>query len=94
LNLAKPFSKLEALTPTNQIIRQLANAESFVAHFPASSEFPRREGLAGVGMGITRVRTAFPDWFEHVEDVIHAGDRVVTRYTSTGTHQADSPTTI
>jgi steroid delta-isomerase-like uncharacterized protein len=62
-------------------------AADFVAHFPPSSEHPRREGLAGVRMGITRVRTAFPDWFEHVEDLIHAGDKVVTRYTSTGTHR-------
>jgi steroid delta-isomerase-like uncharacterized protein len=62
-------------------------AADFVAHFPPSSEHPRREGLAGVRMGITRVRTAFPDWFEHIEDLIHAGDKVVTRYTSTGTHR-------
>src|SRR5436305_12518850 len=62
-------------------------AGDFVAHFPPSSEFPRREGLAGVRMGIARVRTAFPDWFEHVEDILHAGDKVVTRYTSTGTHR-------
>lgn len=62
-------------------------AADFVAHFPASSEIPERRGLAGVRLGIDRIRTAFPDWHEEVRDLIVEGDRVATRYVSTGTHR-------
>lgn len=62
-------------------------AADFVAHFPPSSELPERRGLDGVRRGIARIRTAFPDWREEVEDLVEEGDRVVSRYTSTGTHR-------
>ena len=38
---------------------------------------------------VTRHRTSFPDWTEHIEDIIAEGDRVVTRWTSRGTHQGE-----
>jgi len=59
----------------------------FTAHWPASSETPTRKGLAGVRYGIERIRTAFPDWTETVLDMLEDGDRVTTRYRSTGTHK-------
>ncbi|MDO1558465.1 ester cyclase [Brevundimonas sp. 2R-24] len=62
-------------------------AEDFLAHWPPSSETPERRGLDGVVYGVKRIRTAFPDWFERVDDVLVDGDRVAVRYTSTGTHQ-------
>ena len=61
-------------------------APNFVAHWPPSSEVPERQGIDGVRFGVTRIRTAFPDWHEQVLDIFGAGDRVVTRYVSTGTH--------
>jgi steroid delta-isomerase-like uncharacterized protein len=62
---------------------------SFAGHWPRSSRLPERRGLDAVRAGIMNTRTAFPDWHEHVEDMIAEGDRVVTRYTSTGTHRGD-----
>jgi len=62
-------------------------ADDFVAHFPPTSELPERRGLDGVRQGISRIRSAFPDWHEEVEDLVEEGDRVVSRYTSRGTHR-------
>ena len=61
-------------------------AEDFVGHFPSTSHLPERLGLDGARQGILRVRTAFPDWHEAIEDMVTEGNTVVTRYTSTGTH--------
>lgn len=62
-------------------------AEDFVAHWPPSSEIPTRRGLDGIRLGVTRIRTAFPDWHEEVVDVFANGDRVASRYISRGTHE-------
>lgn len=61
-------------------------ANDFIAHWPPSSEVPERRGIEGVRFGITRIRTAFPDWHEQVLDIFGSNDRVITRYMSTGTH--------
>lgn len=34
---------------------------------------------------MTRIRAAFPDWREDIEDIVFEGDRIVVRYVSTGT---------
>ena len=62
-------------------------APDFLAHWPASSEVPERRGIDGIRFGVARIRTAFPDWHERVLDVFGSGDRVASRYVSTGTHQ-------
>jgi predicted ester cyclase len=62
-------------------------APDFLAHWPASSEVPERRGIDGIRFGVTRIRTAFPDWHEWVLDVFGPGDSVASRYVSTGTHQ-------
>jgi steroid delta-isomerase-like uncharacterized protein len=64
-------------------------AESFVGHFPATSHLPERLGLDGARQGIQRIRAAFPDWHEAIEDMVTEGNTVVTRYTSTGTHRGE-----
>ena len=64
-----------------------AYAENFVAHWPVSSEVPTRRGIDGVRFGVERIRRAFPDWHEEVLDVFGSGDRVASRYLSTGTHR-------
>jgi steroid delta-isomerase-like uncharacterized protein len=64
-------------------------AESFVGHFPPSSHLPERRGRAGAREGITRIKAAFPDWHEAIEDMVTEGNTVVTRYTSTGTHRGE-----
>jgi steroid delta-isomerase-like uncharacterized protein len=62
-------------------------ARDFIAHWPASSEVPERRGIAGIRFGVERIRRAFPDWHEKVLDLFGSGDRVVSRYLSTGTHR-------
>ena len=42
-----------------------------------------------VEQGITRLRTAFPDLYYTVEDMIAEGDKVVIRFTGRGTHQGE-----
>jgi steroid delta-isomerase-like uncharacterized protein len=62
-------------------------APDFLAHWPASAEVPERRGIDGIRLAVARIRTAFPNWHEHVLDVFGTGDRVASRYVSTGTHQ-------
>src|SRR3989442_3756038 len=64
-------------------------APEFVGHFPSSSQLPERLGHAGVREGIRRIKLAFPDWREDVDEMITEGNRVVTRYTSRGTHRGE-----
>jgi steroid delta-isomerase-like uncharacterized protein len=35
------------------------------------------------------VRDAFPDWHNQIDDLIEAGDRVITRMTWSGTHEGE-----
>jgi predicted ester cyclase len=63
-------------------------APDFSGHFPTGpSRLGELKGHSGVRDAIKRVREAFPDWTETVEDIIIEGDKVVTRYGSTGTHK-------
>ena len=64
-------------------------APDFVGHFPPSSHLPERTGADGAREGITRIKAAFPDWHEAIEDMVTEGNKVVTRYTSTGTHRGE-----
>jgi steroid delta-isomerase-like uncharacterized protein len=43
----------------------------------------------GVKQFVAAYRSAFPDVHMHVEDQVAEGDRVVTRFTGTGTHTGD-----
>ena len=60
-------------------------AENFIGHFPAGTV----RGHAGIRSRVEAHRTAFPDWTEIVEDIIADGDRVVSRFTSSGTNLGD-----
>ena len=64
-------------------------ATDFVRHDPASSNLSGPIGPEGYKQVITFYTTAFPDHHFVVEDMIAEGDRVVTRWTATGTHQGD-----
>ena len=59
-------------------------APDFVGHDPGASDWV---GAAGVKLVVKRVREAFPDFRETVEEVVAEGDKVVTRFTASGTHQ-------
>jgi predicted ester cyclase len=56
----------------------------FIGHFPSGSRLGDLKGQSGVRDAIERVRRAFSDWTETVEDIIIEGDKAVTRYVSTG----------
>jgi steroid delta-isomerase-like uncharacterized protein len=59
--------------------------DDFVCHFIVGPE--EWKGRDGVRKVVTEHRAAFPDWTETIEDFIVDGDKVVTRFTSTGTHK-------
>ena len=57
-------------------------APNFICHFIDGIEW---RGVSGIKAAVASHRTSFPDWHEHVEDIIAEGDRVVIRIHSTGT---------
>ena len=59
----------------------------FISHDPAETQTMR--GPEAVKQSATMYRTAFPDLHLHIEDTISDGDKVVVRWTSTGTHTGD-----
>jgi steroid delta-isomerase-like uncharacterized protein len=58
----------------------------FVCHFIGGTEW---KGIKGLKSEVASHRTAFPDWNEKVDDTIAEGDRVVIRFTSTGTQRGE-----
>lgn len=59
-------------------------APSFASHFIGGFEYA---GLDGAKRSVLETKQAFPDWSEEIVDIITQGDKVVTRYRSTGTHR-------
>ena len=62
-------------------------APEYVGHNPASSQDTR--GPEGVKEFASMFRSAFPDVHFSVEDQVAEGDKVVTRWRGSGTHQGD-----
>lgn len=60
--------------------------EDLVEHVPLPGQGP---GLAGLKDVLRGMRTAFPDMQWTAEEQIAEGDKVVTRFEWTGTHQAE-----
>lgn len=56
----------------------------FVCHFINGIEW---KGIEGAKNEISGHRRSFPDWNEQIVDIIAEGDKVVTRYQSTGTQK-------
>ena len=61
-------------------------AVDFVGYGPGRRVTRGPEALKQI---VTRMRAAFPDLNFTVEDEIAEGDKVVTRWTGTGTHQGE-----
>jgi predicted ester cyclase len=63
-------------------------APHFIAHMPKGwgAGAPGRDGHAGITGAILRLRAAFPDWREEIEDLVIDRDRAAVRYVSTATH--------
>jgi len=61
-------------------------AEDFKEHIPFPGQEPGREGLKFV---LNSMFTGFPDMNWTVHEQIAEGDKIVTRFTWTGTHKGD-----
>lgn len=59
-------------------------APDFVCHFINGIEW---KGINGANNSIASHRKSFPDWKEEIVDMVSEGEKVVTRYKSTGTQQ-------
>lgn len=55
----------------------------FKSHFIGGFEY---SGIEGAKNSVLETKKAFPDWTENIIEIITQGDKVVTRYRSTGTH--------
>ena len=58
----------------------------FIKHIPGSSDIHGPEGLK---QSVNMFRTAFPDCQFTIEDQIAEGDKVVNRWTGSGTHKGE-----
>lgn len=61
-------------------------ADDFVDH--GAPEGPAT-GAAAFAQGVRRTLAAFPDAQNKIDELLAEGDRVVTRWTMTGTHTGD-----
>ncbi len=61
-------------------------AENFVELDPLPGQRQGREGLKAI---VAMLRNAFPDMHWSIDETIAAGEKVVTRFTWTGTHQGE-----
>jgi steroid delta-isomerase-like uncharacterized protein len=61
-------------------------APDFVDHGALPGTLP---GAAGFADGVRRLLAAFPDAHNAIDDIVAEGDRVVVRWTMTGTHTGD-----
>ena len=59
-------------------------ATNYVDHTPMPGASPDLQGLKQF---VTVVTAAFPDWHATTEDMIAEGDKVVVRFTGSGTHK-------
>ena len=61
-------------------------ATNYVYHGPMGMEYKGPEGFKQM---VTMTRTAFPDLHVTIDDMVAEGDKVVSRYTMTGTHKGE-----
>ena len=84
-NKAVVMKSVEALWSRGDLTSADALYDStFVSHNIVGPEW---RGIEGIKDAVRRHRSAFPDWRERVEDIIAEGDRVVIRFTATGTQR-------
>jgi steroid delta-isomerase-like uncharacterized protein len=79
-------SEAELWSKGNLAVANELYSPDFVCHFVIGPEW---KGVQGIKEVVAQHRRSFPDWNETVEDIIGEGDRVVIRFTSTGTQEGD-----
>jgi steroid delta-isomerase-like uncharacterized protein len=62
-------------------------AEDYVGHAPPFPDIVGLQAAKGFAMGY---RQAFPDLLTTTEDLLAEGDKVVARWTTSGTHQGET----
>ena len=75
-------SETELWSKGNLALADELYSPDFVCHFVVGADW---RGLEGIKGEVRRHRISFSDWNEHVDDIIAEGDKVVIRFTSTGT---------
>lgn len=73
----------EVLNRKNFAVLDEIVAEDFVEHIPFPGQGPGREGLR---YAVSLFVKAFPDLHWQIEEQVAEGEKVVTRFTMTGTH--------
>ncbi|SMD42740.1 Predicted ester cyclase [Aquiflexum balticum DSM 16537] len=81
-DIVKNFHRVWSSGQVSELEKILA--PDFVCHFINGIEW---NGIEGAKFSISSHRKIFPDWYEEIVDMVSEGDKVVTRYKSTGTHQ-------
>lgn len=76
----------EVINKKNLNVVNAIVAEDFIEHVPFPGQQPGREGLKFV---LNVMFTAFPDMNWTVHEQIAEGEKVVTRFTWTGTHKGE-----
>ena len=76
----------EAITQNKPEVFDEIMSPDVVDHAPFPDQAPGLEGFKGV---FAMMLSAFPDYQSTVEDQIAEGDKVVTRFSSQGTHQGE-----
>ncbi|WP_370478479.1 ester cyclase [Tamlana flava] len=79
-DVVKKYHEVWSNGQVNELDKILA--PDFVCHFIDGNEW---KGIEGANSSITGHRKSFPDWNEEIVDMISEGDKVVTRFKSTGT---------
>jgi steroid delta-isomerase-like uncharacterized protein len=79
-------SENELWSKGNLAVADELYSPDFVCHFVAGPEW---RGVEGIKREVASHRTSFPDWNERVDDIIAEGDKVVIRFTSTGTQRGE-----
>lgn len=79
-------SEAELWSKGNLAVADELYSPMFVCHFIVGPEW---RGVQGIKDVVAQHRRSFPDWNERVDDIIAEGDRVVIRFTSTGTQEGE-----
>lgn len=76
----------EVVNKKNLLATEELVDEDFIEHLPFPGQGPGREGLK---VALTAMFTGFPDMNWTVQEQIAEGEKVVTRFSWTGTHQGE-----
>ena len=79
-------SEAELWNHGNLAVADELYSHDYVCHFVVGPEW---KGIDGIKAEVKQHRSSFPDWNERVDDIIAEGDKVVIRFTSTGTQRGD-----